>query len=188
MQYRFPNGVRNMFIVSIRVNPKRVLATVLVLVFVVSASVTAANILRGGDAQAEETAAENRLEINEAEAGKVQKIDSRKAMAKTDEARAEFIESFGWEIEPAPAEVQEVIIPKEFDDVYKEYNAMQKLQGLDLEPYAGERCKRYSFTVTNHPEQKENVRCNLLMSGDKVVGGDICSLDPGGFMHGLHME
>ncbi len=183
-----------MFIVSIRVNPKRVLATVLVLVFVVSASVMAANILRGrGSAAEDEAAAEDRLEVSEAEqaeaiAGKKQKIDARKAVAKTDEARAAFIEGFGWEVEPAPAEVQEVIIPKEFDDVYKEYNAMQKLQGLDLEPYAGERCKRYSFTVTNHPEQKENVRCNLLMSGDKVVGGDICSLDPGGFMRGLHME
>ena len=174
-----------MFIVSVRVSPKRVLVAGLALVVVVSASVTAARLMRDRGVAAQETSAESIIEIQES--SKKVKINAKKAVAKTNDARLEFIRSFGWEVDVEPAEVVEVIIPKEFDDVYKEYNSMQKLQGLNLESYAGKRCKRYSYNITNHPRQGENVRCNLLMSGNKIVGGDVCSIEPGGFMHGLNM-
>jgi hypothetical protein len=187
-----------MFIVSFRLSPKKVLVAALALGVVVTASVTAANILRDRAAAAEtisdevietrkteKTEAENEDKI-EIEAGR--KINPKKAVAKTNDARLEFIRGFGWEVDAEPAEVMEVIIPKEFDDVYEEYNSMQKTQGLNLEPFAGKRCKRYSYNVTNHPRQQEDVRVNLLMQGSKIVGGDVCSLTPGGFMHGLIME
>ena len=76
-------------------------------------------------------------------------------------------------------------IPKEFDDVFTNYNAIQKTQGCNLEKYAGKRCKRYTYVVTNYPGQTDNVRANILVYKDKVIGGDVCSLELGGFMHGF---
>ena len=88
-------------------------------------------------------------------------------------------------VEPEADEVVEVQIPKEFDDVFTNYNAIQKTQGCNLEKYAGKRCKRYTYVVTNYPGQTDNVRANILVYKDRVIGGDVCSLELGGFMHGF---
>jgi hypothetical protein len=50
---------------------------------------------------------------------------------------------------------------------------------------AGKRCKRYAYTVTNYPGTDQPIRANLLIYKNKVVGGDICSLDANGFIHGF---
>lgn len=112
-------------------------------------------------------------------------VKVNKAPAKTGEQRLEFLASFGWEAQPEEAEILEVLIPKEFDDVMENYNAIQKSQGCDLKKYAGKRCKRYSYSVTNYPGQPENVRANILTYKDKVIGGDVCSLEIDGFMVGF---
>lgn len=112
-------------------------------------------------------------------------VKVNKAPGKTGEQRVAFLGSFGWEAQPEEAEILEVLIPKEFDDVLDNYNAIQKAQGCDLRKYAGKRCKRYSYIITNYPGQSENVRANILIYKDKVIGGDICSLELDGFMHGF---
>lgn len=112
-------------------------------------------------------------------------VKVNKAPAKTAEQRVEFLKSFGWEVEPEETEILEVQIPKEFDDVLENYNAIQKDQGCDLKKYAGKRCKRYTYTVTNYPGQTENIRANILVYKDKVIGGDVCSLELDGFMAGF---
>ncbi len=103
---------------------------------------------------------------------------------KTNEDRVAFLESYGWEIDPNAVEICEVIIPSEFDDVYEEYNAIQKDEGLDLEKYAGKSVKRYTYTVKNYGAET-TVFANLLVYKNKVVGGDISSSDPNGFTHGF---
>ena len=120
-----------------------------------------------------------------AAAESAQPISSKKASAKTNEQRLAFLKSYGWEVEEEAAEIMEVIIPKEFDSVYTSYNSMQKKQGYDLEKLAGKRCKRYSYVVLNYPGASGEVRINLLVKDGKVVGGDVCSLEPLGFMHGF---
>ncbi len=54
--------------------------------------------------------------------------------------------------------------------------------------YAGKRCKRYSYSVLNYPEEPEDVRANILVYNGKIIGGDVCSLKLDGFMHGFAME
>ena len=102
---------------------------------------------------------------------------------RTPEERLRFIQSFGWQVEEEPAEIREVIVPKEFDDIYMRYNDIQKLQGCDLEKLAGRRCKRFSYRVLNYPgadaEQDREIRLNLLVYKNKIVGGDVSSLDRG---------
>ena len=42
--------------------------------------------------------------------------------AENNQERLKFISQFGWEVDSEPVEVNEVIIPQEFDDVYNNYN------------------------------------------------------------------
>ncbi|MBQ8182523.1 MAG: DUF4830 domain-containing protein [Clostridia bacterium] len=101
-----------------------------------------------------------------------------------------FISGFGWEVIKEPDEIREIIIPVEFDDVYKNYNSIQIKQGYDLEKYAGERVKRWTFTVTNYPgyENEDFIKINILVYDGEVIGGDVCSVKLDGFMHGFAAE
>ncbi len=102
------------------------------------------------------------------------------------DARVEYLRSFGWEVEEEPEAIEEIVIPEEFGDVFQRYNQIQKEQGFDLEKFKGQRVKRYTYVVTNYPEEPEHVRANLFLCKEKVVAGDICSLKvKDGFLHGL---
>ena len=102
--------------------------------------------------------------------------------------RMSFISQFGWEVAEDPAEVAEVMIPAEFDETYEKYNAIQKQQNMDLQLYAGKRVKRWSYAVKNYPGyegRQDVIRLDILVYEDMVLGGDVCSLEKDGFMHGL---
>lgn len=102
--------------------------------------------------------------------------------------RLAFLSQFGWEVTEDPVEVSEVIIPAEFDETYEKYNDIQKAQNMDLGPSAGKRVKRWTYDVKNYPgfENKPGVvQANLLIEDGIVVGGDICSLELGGFLQGF---
>lgn len=101
-----------------------------------------------------------------------------------------FISNFGWDVNPEPDEIREIIIPVEFDEVYKNYNEIQLSQGYDLSEYSGERAKNWTFTVRNYPgfEGEEYIKINILIHNGKVIGGDVCSVKLGGFMHGFSKE
>ena len=103
--------------------------------------------------------------------------------AGTQEERVAFLSQFGWKINEDPVEVAEVMIPAEFDETYEKYNALQKMQDLDLSIYAGERVKQYTFTILNYPgyEQSDTVRANLLIFNGLVIGGDVSCIEQGGF-------
>lgn len=104
--------------------------------------------------------------------------------------RTAFLSQFGWKISDEPVEISEVIIPADFDEGYTEYAAMNKAQGLDLELYKGVRAKRWTYDVLNYPgleNMKGTVQANLLIYEGRVIGGDICSLEQGGFIHGFEM-
>lgn len=104
--------------------------------------------------------------------------------------RAAFLSQYGWKISSDPVEVSEVIIPEDFDAGYTEYAAMNKAQGFDLEPYKGMRAKRWTYDVLNYPNLENmagTVQANLLVYEGRVIGGDVCSLETGGFIHGFDM-
>lgn len=105
--------------------------------------------------------------------------------AEDNDQRTTFLEQFGWEVAEEPIEISEVTIPQTFNEVYEAYNEIQRSQGLDLAKYAGQICKRWVYEVTNYPGQEQNVHANLLILDGKVIGGDICSAELDGFMHGF---
>ncbi|MDR1003170.1 MAG: DUF4830 domain-containing protein [Oscillospiraceae bacterium] len=114
--------------------------------------------------------------------------DGYSVLASTEDERAKFLTQFGWNFDSTPLEVKEIIVPVNFDDVYKEYNEIQKAQGFNLEWYRGERLKRWTYLVTNYPGVSDTIVANLLVKDGKVVGGDICSTALDGFMHGFDPE
>ena len=109
--------------------------------------------------------------------------------ASTHEERMAFLSQYGWELDEEPVEVQEVIIPSEFDDTYTAYNEIQKDQGFDLAVYAGMRAKRWTYIIKNYSgyENKDCIRVNVLVYDGLVIGGDVCSIELDGFMHGFQM-
>ncbi|HHW25168.1 MAG TPA: DUF4830 domain-containing protein [Bacillota bacterium] len=107
---------------------------------------------------------------------------------KTNEDRIAFLAQFGWEVEPEPAEEATVTIPSEFDRVFASYNELQKRQGLDLSRYKRKELTRYTYIVKNYPNYDGVVYANLLIYRNRVVGGDICSADVNGFLHGFRKE
>ena len=102
----------------------------------------------------------------------------------SDMERRQFLEGFGWEL--GEAYLRETIrIPAVFDKVYQTYNQIQLDQGVDLQKYAGKEVERCQYIVTNYPNYPEGIRANLLIFEGKIIGGDVCSIALGGFMHGF---
>ena len=97
----------------------------------------------------------------------------------------EFLSQFGWEVESEPVEQTTVTIPAEFDRIFAAYNELQREQGLDLSGYSGKTVQRYTYRVTNYPGQTGTVFANLLVSRGRVIGGDLCSAEQNGFLHGF---
>lgn len=104
---------------------------------------------------------------------------------KTADDVAAFLSQFGWKVEASPAEVKTVTVPSEFDKVFSAYNELQKAQGLNLSKYKNKDVTRYTFVVTNYPDYQGKVLANVMVYRNRVIGGDICSADVTGFVHGF---
>ena len=104
--------------------------------------------------------------------------------------RLAFISQFGWDVAEDPVQVTEILIPAEFDEVYQKYNEIQKKQDLDLTLYAGKRVKKWPYAVRNYPGYEgraDVIELNMLILDGVVIGGDVCSTELGGFMHGFDL-
>ena len=115
--------------------------------------------------------------------GKEEKISYDKI--KTEQDRAKFLAQFGWIVGTEPVEVAEITIPSEFDKIFMGYNEIQKRQGLDLSKYKNKTVTRYTYEITNYEGAEGKVYANILVYRNKVIGGDICSADASGFIHGF---
>jgi hypothetical protein len=105
---------------------------------------------------------------------------------------AAFLRQFGWSVDAGSAEVTEVTIPAEFDKIFAGYNELQKAQGLDLSGYKKKAVTRYTFTLTDYKDAEGKpydgrVYANVLVYRNRVIGGDICSADVNGFIHGFEL-
>lgn len=107
---------------------------------------------------------------------------------RTNEDRIAFIGRFGYRVESEPLESCEFTVPEEFDRVLCGYNEIQKQQGLDLSRYRKKTVTRYTYTVTNYKGYEGTVYVNLIVYRDRVVGCDVCSADPAGFVDGLYLK
>ena len=104
---------------------------------------------------------------------------------KTQDDVVGFLSQFGWQVNATPVEVKTVTIPSEFDKVFAAYNELQKAQGLNLLKFKNKEVTRYTFAITNYADYNGTVYANVLVYRNKVIGGDVCSADVSGFIHGF---
>ena len=103
----------------------------------------------------------------------------------TNDDRVAFLRQFGWDVNEAPLETQEVRIPEEPNEVFSRYNELQQSQGYDMDNFAGKVVKRYVYDIKNHPDASGSYRATIFIYRGKVIGGDVASTDAGGQMHGF---
>jgi len=158
-----------MFVMSVKTNKKRIMGIAAGIILLVIAGIV---VVLPKDTAAQ-TATKKGREIN--------------YMAKDNTERVSFLKQFGWDTSEEPTEIKEVVIPADFNEVYQKYNAIQLKQNLDLLKLKTKRVKRYTYEVKNYPGVTTGVRANLLVYEDKIVGGDISTVELDGFMHGFEM-
>lgn len=95
-----------------------------------------------------------------------------------------FLSQFGYEVEPVPVNTLEFQIPESFNTIYEQYNEIQRSQGLNLKRYAGKDATAYVFKLKNY-EYEGEVFATVIVRNNRVIGGDVCSKDGDGFVHGF---
>lgn len=88
------------------------------------------------------------------------------------EAREEYLASLGFTLD-TKSSLTEVMVPKEFDERFDEYNEMLKTCGFDLEPLRGQTMKKCVYTVTNAPKDDGKVSAVLLVHDGSIVAGHL---------------
>ncbi|MDP4132994.1 MAG: DUF4830 domain-containing protein [Bacillota bacterium] len=91
----------------------------------------------------------------------------------------DYLKNLGYNVLETPADSVEVIVPKHFDNVYAQYNDVQKEAGFDLAPYCGKTLTRYTFNLA---KSDEPLYINIFIYNGKIVGGDICNPSLSGYM------
>mgnify|MGYP000845742318 FL=1 len=104
----------------------------------------------------------------------------------TNKQRIAYIESFGWDPGFTHTAVENVRIPVEFDDVYEEYNALQRKQGFDLRKCRAHTVKRYTYELSGDTPVPLNAE--LLVENGAIIGADIVSPAAGGFQGALAID
>lgn len=104
---------------------------------------------------------------------------------KDEDDRVAFIEQFGLKVKSAAVESKSFVIPDNFDRVLAGYNEIQKKQGLDLSKYAKKKVTRYTYEIDGYDDYDGDVCVNLLVYRNRVIGCDVSSVDPNGFVKEL---
>ena len=104
---------------------------------------------------------------------------------KTDADRRAFINSFGVSLKDGMVEEVTFVMPESFDRIMLGYNEMQKAQGLDLSGYAKKRITRYTYEMNGYEDYEGTVYVNLLVYRSRIIGCDVSSADPEGFVEPL---
>ena len=96
--------------------------------------------------------------------------------ASDEKQRTQFLSQFGWDFDTEPVQVEEIIIPEEFDETYENYNELQKKQGFNLEDYKGANAKKWTYNINNFPDyenKKDYVQANIIVYNGNVIAADI---------------
>lgn len=83
-------------------------------------------------------------------------------------AQAKFLSQFGIKIDKSTKKTDTVTIPKDFNEVYEDYNDLQLEAGLDLKPFRGEQVSRVVYKIN----KKEGYATLLIFRG-RVIGGHL---------------
>lgn len=155
-----------MKVMTVKLNPKTVFGLILVAAGVLVVLLTfLANHVKTGDA-APSAAEPAGLTCADVQAG------------------ARLLTDMGWQV--GDSNQKTIAVPRNWDAVYTEYNALQQQQGYDLTPYKGKQVQLYTYEITNYTGYDQGIVADLLVSNGRVIGADLCNTSAkDGFMLGL---
>lgn len=117
-------------------------------------------------------------------AGKFFSVKAAGIDGSTNEKRCNFIVGLGYQIDETPVNVKEITMPERFNDVYENYNSIQKNVGFNLADFKGESAVIYTYKSTD----REDTVINIIVSGKYIIGGDISSVRIDGEMEPLERK
>ena len=83
-----------------------------------------------------------------------------------------YVQSFGYTVDTPWVALQELAVPSAEDPAFAAYNAVLQEVGYDLTPYAGQRIKRYTYAVQNHPTDP-NAQAHVYVYKERVIAGEM---------------
>ena len=104
---------------------------------------------------------------------------------KSEEDRIAFISQFGISVNSTAVEEEDFKVPENFDRIIRDYNEIQKMQGLNLEKYKNKKVTRYTYEAVGYNGIPDPVYVNLIIYRNTVIACDVSSTDPDGFVHPL---
>ncbi len=93
--------------------------------------------------------------------------------------RVEYVKKQGYTAVTDSETQKTILIPKEFNSVYTAYNEIQISANFDLSRYRGCGAQLYTYKLDKFGDIKE-AKVNLIVYRDKIIGGDITTLEKGG--------
>ena len=99
--------------------------------------------------------------------------------------RCAYLSARGYCADPASETVKEIVLPKEFDGLLADYNALQLTAGYDLRAAAGRRCTLYTYELTDFPDWDGRVLAVLYVYHGRVIAGDVHTASVEGFLRPL---
>lgn len=98
----------------------------------------------------------------------------------TNQKRVVYMNSLGLQIDDSEVEAKEIVIPRNFDAVYKEYNLLQKKAGFDLS-----RFKNKAATLYTYWQHGKESQIHLIIYKGEIIGGDVADINVNGSMKPL---
>ncbi len=96
----------------------------------------------------------------------------------TNAARTKYLEGLGYIAEQSGITSKNIIIPKEFGEVYDEYNKLQKKAGFNLSHHKGEEATVFTYRLSG----ENGKEAHLIVEDGCIIGGDIASIKLDGEM------
>lgn len=82
--------------------------------------------------------------------------------------------------------VESIILSDDDEDVFSDYNDIQKENGFDLEDYVGKSVKRYTFEVNQESAADSKLLFAVVFTyNGEIIGADIHSPSVDGFIRGV---
>lgn len=98
----------------------------------------------------------------------------------TNHNRVIYLESLGLSVDDSNVSSRKIMIPERFDEIYKEYNSLQKKAGFNLIYYKNKAATLYTYCLSNKREQ-----AHLIVYKSEIIGGDIADINVTGGMRPL---
>ena len=117
----------------------------------------------------------------------VNKLEGMKELSKINvskvSGRIEFLERLGFSVDKDSVTETSERLPEKMDAVTEKYNALQRMQGLDLSGYCGKKLKGYTYEVVSLPDNTKTggnrYLATVIVYKNKVVGADLCCKETG---------